>query len=412
DDLRRLVVEGNALLHGTDGNVADTLPVEEYRRLFPDYVEIEPYWGSAPGQLLSDGKRLFILGRRFGNVFVGLQPSFGYERDPIRLLMSKDAAPHHGFAAYYVWLRKVFKAHAVLHFGTHGALEFMPGKQAGLSAQCWPLRLLGGLPNFYYYCVNNPSEGSIARRRGMATLISYLVPPVQQAGLYKGLRALKDSIDHYHAHPDPTLIDDLRTQAEALNLMVSGEGDAYVAALGHELLQIEQRMIPVGLHVLGQPPAASEQIDVLNLIATFTRVPRSHNQPPLEPLPQIVANALGYDYTSLSGRLHNDPTAQARYRQIEEICRAAVTALVQFGTGHAADEALARYVHLPSGHLTPLWNYLLDIQRRMTTERELSSLLRALNGGYVLPSAGNDVVRNPSVVPTGRNIYAFDPFHV
>ncbi|MCS6887652.1 magnesium chelatase subunit H [Chloroflexus sp.] len=412
DDLRRLVVEGNALLHGTDGNVADSLPVEEYRRLFPDYVDIEPYWGPAPGQLLSDGKRLHILGRRFGNVFVGLQPSFGYERDPIRLLMSKDAAPHHGFAAYYVWLRKVFKAHAVLHFGTHGALEFMPGKQAGLSAQCWPLRLLGGLPNFYYYCVNNPSEGSIARRRGMATLISYLVPPVQQAGLYKGLRALKDSIDRYRAHPDPALIDDLRAQAEALNIAASGEGDEYVAALGHELLQVEQRMIPVGLHVLGQPPQASEQVDVLSLIATFTRVPRGHNQPPLEPLPHIVGRALGLDYVALTGRLRHDPAAQAQYRQIEEICRAAVTALVEQGAGRAADEALARYVKMPAGQLTPLWDYLLDIQRRMTTEREISSLLRALNGGYVLPSAGNDVVRNPSVVPTGRNIHAFDPFHV
>ncbi len=412
DDLRRLVVEGNALLYGTDGNVADSLPVEEYRRLFPDYVDIEPYWGPAPGQLLSDGKRLHILGRRFGNVFVGLQPSFGYERDPIRLLMSKDAAPHHGFAAYYTWLRHVFKAHAVLHFGTHGALEFMPGKQAGLSAKCWPLRLLGGLPNFYYYCVNNPSEGSIARRRGMATLVSYLVPPVQQAGLYKGLRALKDSIDRYRAHPDPALIEDLRAQAAALNIAVSGEGDEYVAALGHELLQVEQRMIPVGLHVLGEPPQAGEQIDVLSLIASFARVPRGHQQPPLEPLPHIVARALGVDYGAITGRLRHDPAAQERYRQIEAICRAAVTALVERDSGQAADAELARYVRINAGLLTPLWDYLLDIQRRMTTERELSSLLRALNGGYVLPSAGNDVVRNPSVVPTGRNIHAFDPFHV
>ena len=412
DDLRRLVVEGNTLLYGTSGNVADSLPVEAYRRLFPDYVDIEPYWGPAPGELLNDGKRLHILGRQFGNVFVGLQPSFGYERDPIRLLMSKDAAPHHGFAAYYVWLRHVFKAHAVLHFGTHGALEFMPGKQAGLSARCWPLRLLGGLPNFYYYCVNNPSEGSIARRRGMATLISYLVPPVQQAGLYKGLRALKDSIDRYHAQPDPTLLADLRAQAEALNLNVAGEGDAYVAALGHELLQVEQRMIPVGLHVLGEPPQAAEQIDTLTLIAMFARVPRGPDQTPLDPLPVIVGRALGVDYAALTVRLRDDPTAQQHYRQIEEICRAAITALVEAGSGRAADQALQRYVNIQPDLLTPLWNYLLDIQRRMTTEREVSSLLRALNGGYVLPSPGSDVVRNPAVVPTGRNIHAFDPFHI
>ncbi|NTW97845.1 MAG: DUF3479 domain-containing protein, partial [Oscillochloris sp.] len=207
DDLRRMLVEGKGdpssapLIHGTDAAVGAFLPLDDYRRLFPDNVDIEPFWGKAPGELLNDGKRFQILGRRLGNIFVGVQPTFGYERDPMRMLMAKDAAPHHGFAAFYTWIDRVFGADAVVHMGTHGALEFMPGKQAGLGPQCWPARLLGGLPNIYYYCVNNPSEGTIARRRGSATLVSYLVPPVQQAGLYKGLRALKDSIDQYRQRP-------------------------------------------------------------------------------------------------------------------------------------------------------------------------------------------------------------------
>ncbi|NJN17781.1 MAG: DUF3479 domain-containing protein [Oscillochloris sp.] len=135
--LRELVVGGNALMNGTDANVVDQFPVTEYMRRFPQYVDIEPFWGRAPGELLNNGKHFHILGCRLGNVLVAVQPSFGYERDPMRLLMAKDAAPNHAFAAFYTYLRHDFSANAVVHLGTHGALEFMPGKQVGMSANCW-----------------------------------------------------------------------------------------------------------------------------------------------------------------------------------------------------------------------------------------------------------------------------------
>ena len=159
--------------------------------------EIEAQWGPAPGRQQSDGASLFVLGAHFGNVFVGLQPAFGYEGDPMRLLFERGFAPTHAFCAFYRWIGQVFGADAVLHFGTHGALEFMPGKQAGLSGDCWPDRLIGDLPNFYLYASNNPSEGMIAKRRAGATLISYLTPPVAHAGLYRGLLDLKASLDRW-----------------------------------------------------------------------------------------------------------------------------------------------------------------------------------------------------------------------
>src|SRR6202008_2880137 len=105
--------------------------------------------------------------------------------------------PHHGFAAFYTYLEKIFKADAVVHVGTHGAMEFMPGKQVGMSGDCWPDRLTGELPNIYIYSVNNPSEGTIAKRRSYAELISYLTPPIENAGLYKGLATLKDLVMAY-----------------------------------------------------------------------------------------------------------------------------------------------------------------------------------------------------------------------
>jgi magnesium chelatase subunit H len=118
--------------------------------------QIEAQWGPAPGKQQSDGSSIFVLGERFGNVFVGIQPGIGYEGDPMRLLFEKGFAPTHAFSAFYRWLREDFGAHAVLHFGTHGALEFMPGKQNGMSASCWPDRLIGDLPNFYLYASEQP----------------------------------------------------------------------------------------------------------------------------------------------------------------------------------------------------------------------------------------------------------------
>ena len=439
--LRAQIVEGNAPIYGTDGNVAAQLTLADYRRLFPDYADIEPFWGLAPGELLNDGKNFHILGAQFGEVFVGIQPSFGYERDPMRLLMAKDAAPHHGFAAFYTWIDRVFDADAVVHFGTHGALEFMPGKQVGLSSRCWPVRLLGGLPNFYYYSVNNPSEATIAKRRGSATLVSYMVPPLQQAGLYRGLRLLKDSIDSYRARPSAELLEDIKVQAEKLGIgsLESGGGEqspcpithppsseSYVAALAHELLLVEQRMIPVGLHVLGSTPGAPELADILALVAAFYRPVLAGATTP-EPLPQLVAARLGWDYEALRANLARDAQAQARWEQIDAIVKQAMRLFVAAYTQHAASArtpdlqatiyaaAEAHLQHAASirpGELRSLWTYLYDLMNNITNEQEVNGLLHALAGGYIPPSPANDVVRNPAVVPTGRNIHGLDPFRV
>ena len=202
DDLREMLLSGNSNQFEATANVAHRMNVDEYLRLCPFAGEIETEWGRAPGTINSFGGDLLIQGIELDNVFIGVQPTFGYEGDPMRLLMAKGGAPHHGFAAFYVYLEKVFQADAVVHVGTHGALEFMPGKQVGLSAECWPDRLIGELPNVYIYSVNNPSEGTIAKRRSYAELISYLTPPIENAGLYEGLASLKDQIMSYRQAAD------------------------------------------------------------------------------------------------------------------------------------------------------------------------------------------------------------------
>ena len=199
DVLKRLRDEGYAvelpdtiddLRDSVADNIAYRMNIQEYRRLCPYVTEVERDWGRAPGFIN-------IQGLTLGNVFIGVQPTFGYEGDPMRLMMARSGSPHHGFMGFYTYLAKVWNADGVIHFGTHGALEFMPGKQIGLSGECWPDRLIDELPNFYIYSVNNPSEGSIAKRRSYAELISYLTPPIENAGLYRDLANLKDLVMSY-----------------------------------------------------------------------------------------------------------------------------------------------------------------------------------------------------------------------
>lgn len=279
DALRDRILHGNADRFGTPANVAARMPVDEHVRRQRWLSEIEAQWGPAPGRQQSDGASLFILGAQFGNVFVGVQPGFGYEGDPMRLLFEHGFAPTHAFCAFYRWIAEEFAADAVLHFGTHGALEFMPGKQAGLSGACWPDRLIGTLPNFYLYASNNPSEGLIAKRRAGAALISYLTPPVAHAGLYRGLLDLKASLDRWRAL-DPaadaaqrdTLTALVQAQAAAVDLAQAepawdADIPARIEQLSAALLELEYTLIPHGLHVVGAPPDATERGEMLDAAA-------------------------------------------------------------------------------------------------------------------------------------------------
>jgi magnesium chelatase subunit H len=340
DDLRARVLKGNAARFGTDANVAARIPTDVHVRRERHLAEIEKQWGPAPGRHQSDGASLMVLGAQFGNLFVGLQPAFGYEGDPMRLLFERSFAPTHAFAAFYRWLREDFRAHAVLHFGTHGALEFMPGKQAGLSAECWPERLIGDLPNFYVYASNNPSEGALAKRRGGATLVSYLTPSITRAGLYKGLAELKSSLDAWRKlAPDTsaqirsdgaTLI---QAQAAAVDLAEaepawSDDSALTIEALSARVLELEYSLIPHGLHVIGAPPLSAQREELLDLAGI------------------------------------TDTTQRA-----------------------ALDLLLA-------------------------TDSETPAILHALDGGYIRPVPGGDLLRNTEVLPTGRNLHGFDPFRI
>ena len=430
DALREKLLEGNRLVYGTDGNVEAHLPVEEYRKRFPAYEAIEPFWGDAPGEILNDRSRFHILGCSLGNIFIGQQPSFGYERDPMRLLMAKDAAPNHAFAAFYTWIEQCFDADAVLHFGTHGALEFMPGKQVGLSGSCWPKRLIGSLPNFYCYCVNNPSEGAIAKRRGFATLVSYLSPPLEHAGLYKNLRKLKELIEGFRSHASEELLEEIKELATMLDIEDSREeraAEEYITRLNSELYLIEERMIPLGLHIMGEAPTPESVSDHLALLAAHSRTELEGKS-----LPELICRHLNYDYSELLDKLASDRKAQERWQQVSAINREAVKRFTgHFDPSKSTDLPISQilegslavrmaeandYLHREAGTRAPelhrLWHFLNTVLINLAENHELKAVLHALEGKYTPPSPGNDLLRNPDIVPTGRNMHSLDPYTI
>ena len=328
DALRAAVLGGNARMYGQPANVAAFVDADTIVRQTPHLTQIEAAWGPAPGRVQSDGRQVFVLGCQFGNVFVGLQPTFGYEGDPMRLLFERGFAPTHAFVQFYLWLRNSFGADVLLHFGMHGALEFMPGKQAGLGAGDWPDRLIAEMPNVYLYAANNPSEATLAKRRSNAVTITHLTPPLAQAGLYKGLIDLKDSLTRWRSLAP---LAPERAELEALiaeQSSVVDLGGHAPAALWLKLLEAEDALIPDGLHVVGRPMTAAARADYLNLL------------PPM------------------------DAGERAR------------------------------------------------IDGLLAQDTEIPGLLRALSGRFIAPVPGGDLIRSPQILPTGRNIHAFDPFRM
>ncbi|PNH11098.1 Magnesium-chelatase subunit ChlH, chloroplastic [Tetrabaena socialis] len=447
DLIQSILTQKEARFNSADLNIAYKMKVDEYQRLC-DYSEaLEENWGKPPGTLNTNGQELLVYGKQYGNVFIGVQPTFGYEGDPMRLLFSRSASPHHGFAAYYTFLEKVFKADAVLHFGTHGSLEFMPGKQVGMSGVCYPDSLIGTIPNIYYYAANNPSEATIAKRRSYANTISYLTPPAENAGLYKGLKELKELIASYQGMRESgraeqicaTIIETARQcnldkdvklpDAEDKTLSMNDRDDV-VGNVYRKLMEIESRLLPCGLHIVGIPPTAEEAIATL---VNIGELDRPDNNPPIKGMPGILARAIGRDIEEIYKNNNKGVLADVDLLQrLTQACRVTVREFVKDRTGldgRIGTNIVAAMLKFTGFYVDPwvrglqngefekadrqelitVFNYLEFCLTQIVKDNELGALVEALDGQYVEPGPGGDPIRNPSVLPTGKNIHALDP---
>jgi magnesium chelatase subunit H len=427
------------------------MSVKEYEEFTPYSQRLEENWGKPPGSLNSDGQNLLIYGKHFGNVFIGVQPTFGYEGDPMRLLYSRSASPHHGFAAYYTYVEKIWGADAVLHFGTHGSLEFMPGKQMGMSETCYPDSLIGSLPNLYYYAANNPSEATIAKRRGYASTISYLTPPAENAGLYKGLKELSELVGSYQQLRENSrgiqivnaivetskqcnLDKDVELPSKDVEKLSIDERDLFVGNVYKQLMEIESRLLPCGLHTIGEAPTAEEAVATLVNIASLER-----EQEGLRSLPGLLAESIGLTIEQIyDGNNKGELKFVELNEKIIKTARESIFAMVNSlkivdGRVYLEKSLLSKLfdllkvfgLNLPTPwlrvcrlngfnevnqkELNKLFDYLLFCLEQVCADKEMDSLIKALDGNYVLPGPGGDPIRNPGVLPSGKNIHALDP---
>ena len=317
-----------------------------------------------------------------------MQPPLGISGDPMRLMFDRDLTPHPQYAAFYKWLQNDLQADAVVHFGMHGTVEWLPGSPLGNTGYSWSDILLGSLPNLYIYAANNPSESMLAKRRGYGVLISHNVPPYGRAGLYKELMALRDLIAEYREDTAKNYVlkdaickkildsgleadcpfDDagklgIAFSFENVGMFSADAFNRYLVKLYEYLQVVECRLFSSGLHVLGEPPNTEEMTSYLE--AYFG-----------ERLSQEEVQKLVF--------AENEPQRRRGRREEEKE-----------GLGGVFEEGL-------------LVRDLL-----LQTTDELTNLLRGLNGEYILPAPGGDLLRDGAgVLPTGRNIHALDPYRM
>ncbi|MBO9317293.1 MAG: magnesium chelatase subunit H, partial [Chloroflexus sp.] len=394
-----------------------------YRWLRPsDQERINARWGEFPGDIAPLGRdKVRLAGTQIGNIFIGVQPVIGMPGDPMRLLFDKENTPHHQYALFYRYLSESFGADAIIHLGMHGTAEWMPGVQLGVTDRCWPDILLGEIPNFYVYPINNPAEANIAKRRGYSTIIGHAIPPYGRAGLYRELQALQDLLTEYRERP-PALADDEQSP-EAVAIMQKiallnldqelarqpGESFSRFASRAYAYLRdLSATMITDRLHILGSAPPPEEQ---LTLIVETLKVPRGELPGLADLLLSVRKSGLRYSEVLTKAR-QGDPDALALREEIESRC----TELVQQTVfGHLTPEQAARQVGLSSSNelaaLVQHGRALLAALRDNT--QELDFLMRGLAGRYVPAAPGGDIIRDGvTVLPTGRNIHSMDPFRV
>ena len=351
-------------------------------------TRMEKQWGNLTQTgIKTVGDRFQVGGIELGNVWIGVQPPLGIAGDPMRLMFEKDMTPHPQYAAFYKWLQNEFQADAVIHFGMHGTVEWLPGSPLGNTGYSWSDVLLGDLPNLYIYAANNPSESMLAKRRGYGVLISHNVPPYGRAGLYKELMSLKELINEYREDReknellkediiqkivDSGLNKDCQfSEGQKLGIDFTVENaklfskqalNDYFVQIYDYLQVVEQRLFSSGLHILGEKPSDEQLKSYLEAYFNDTQAQEEFKAE--------------LDSSDLFARAEKRAFKQEELTQRFEQQQLITNLLMQTGD-------------------------------------ELTNLLRGLNGEYIPPAPGGDLLRDGAgVLPTGRNIHALDPYRM
>jgi len=421
------------------GDAAGRLSTGRYAGWFGRLPEalrnrVEEHWGPPPGELYVDGKDFVVAGLTFGNVFIGIQPPRGFGENPIAIYHDPDLPPTHHYLAAYWWMIEEFGTDAIVHLGKHGTLEWLPGKSLGLSPSCAPDATLRDVPLFYPFVVNDPGEGTQAKRRAHATVVDHLIPPMTRAETYDDLAKLEQLLDEYYQVEtlDPSKLPAIRVSIwETLrnaelhrDLGVEEQPEQFSDFLTHVdgyLCEIKDLPIRGGLHILGETP---EDEPLRHLVASILRLGAGE----VPGLRRAVGAAYSLDERSLAengGTKISAPTALAgRFpetvatasdllERLEEAQQALLLALETHGWDAGAAPAVCENVlgFVDAGVVRSL-RFAADevVPRLMRTPEEMGNLLSGLGGGYVPAGPSGSPTRGlVNVLPTGRNFYSVDP---
>ena len=394
--------------------------VTEYRAWFAALPEqcqkqmIES-WGDPPGSLMADEENIYVPGLQFGNIFIGFQPARGVHADPSKTYHDTALPPHHQYYAFYKFVEKVFQADVVIHFGTHGTLEFLPGKQVALSERCFPDIFIGTLPHLYFYTCSNPSEAMIAKRRTYAALVDYMTPPMIVSDLYGKFAEMETDIHNYYHFKEQSparakeLKEKILNDAKESNLVDIEAEDVDINKLYNSLSEMKGSMMTKGVHVMGRALAGDELVDYVLGIVRFDRGELSSVHKSL---------ALGYGLDWDDAR--QNPSRVTKGGRVvgvmcDQINTQARDLLAEVLINKSpVKKLLKKHLHATLdktavANLTKTLEFAIELGQKLETNREIDHLIHALNVGFISPGLGGNPIRSPAVIPTGRNTYQFNP---
>jgi cobaltochelatase CobN len=403
---------------------------EQYTEWFKELPQdvrykMEKDWGKPPGKLFNYKGELLVAGILNGNVFIGLQPPRGYLENPSSIYHSPDLSMPHHYYGYYRWIRDVFKANVIMHIGTHGTLEWLPGKSVGLSASCSPDIAISDLPNVYPYIITNPGEGTQAKRRSYCCIIEHLIPAMHNADAYEETAKLGVQLqEYYHAKTSDrgkvpimrkliwetvcqaNLDHDLEVTEEA----AFSDFDGFLEKLHAYLQELSDALIRDGLHILGEPPTDS-RLD--EFIVTLTRL--SNGAVPS--LRQSIAEMKGYDYEDLlANRGKLNPDGRTNGDIIKELNNLSLEIVKKFHEKGFQEQNIDTItLDILGRNSADVRQCLFYVCRFLApalaaTTDELTNTLSACDGDYVPSGPSGSITRGMAdILPTGRNFYSVDP---
>lgn len=415
----------------------DTIKSEQYKywlEKLPEKVQdkIEESWGKAPGEFMVYDSNMPVPGILNGNIFIGLQPSRGYGEKADEVYHSTDIVPPHQYIAYYRWIKYIFKADVIIHVGTHGTLEWLPGKQIALSEECYPDICIDDIPHIYPYIIDIPGEGIQAKRRSYCAIIDHLIPSLMKSGSYDYIKELDELIKQYYHASQGDLGKLITIEKQIIDLSIDNNINMdlkldrkymeksfgeFIEKLHGWIDEIKGSLIKDGLHIFGEVPNG-ERFD--NLAVALLRLKNGE----IPSLMEAICQGYGFDYNYLMDNPYDlYATGKTNIMVLDGLDEKSREIVSEFGKEQYSidkiEDVLYRTIPEYNGNnfteLKEVLKFLTSVIKGKldSTTDEMKYLLEGVNGRFVPPGGSGCPTRgNVDILPTGRNFYSIDPTKV